>query len=128
MTNFCLSRTGNMSRKKKTTKKQERKSKCMPEAESFYAKITPIAPPTDGGPPVIPPDLIIWGPGDPRPTLPIAGWDPGTGTFPPPPAETQPPDGWWGAGEGSRHHRSRNRRGVGETQRQNRQLQIHLSR
>lgn len=28
------------------------------------------------------PPLVIWGPGDPRPTLPIAGWDPGSGTFP----------------------------------------------
>ena len=28
------------------------------------------------------PPLGIWGPGDPRPTLPIAGWDPGTGNFP----------------------------------------------
>lgn len=29
------------------------------------------------------PPLGIWGPGDPRPTLPIAGWDPIHGTFPP---------------------------------------------
>lgn len=42
---------------------------------------------------VTPPDLILWGPGDPRPTLPIAGWNPGTGTFPPP---VQPPLDFWG--------------------------------
>ena len=29
------------------------------------------------------PPLGIWGPNDPRPTHPIAGWNPGTGTFPP---------------------------------------------
>ncbi len=28
------------------------------------------------------PPLGIWGPTDPRPTLPIAGWNPGTGTWP----------------------------------------------
>jgi hypothetical protein len=44
-------------------------------------------PPWAGGPqpPIVvppnPPDGI-WGPGDPRPTLPIAGWNPGTGQFP----------------------------------------------
>ena len=44
---------------------------------------------------VVPPEQPpgIWGPGDPRPTLPISGWDPGTGQFP------KPPDG---GGEGER--------------------------
>lgn len=42
----------------------------------------------------VPPPLVIWGPGDPRPTLPIAGWDPGTGTWPPPTEEL--PDHIWG--------------------------------
>ena len=37
---------------------------------------------------------MIWGPGDPRPTLPIAGWNPGTGAWPKPPAPTEPPDGF----------------------------------
>lgn len=50
--------------------------------------------------PDAPPPLVIWGPGDPRPTLPIAGWDPGSGTWPVPPAPEQPPDGFWGAGGG----------------------------
>lgn len=31
------------------------------------------------------PPLGFWGPGDPRPTFPIAGWNPGTGAWPPPP-------------------------------------------
>jgi hypothetical protein len=39
--------------------------------------------PGGGGQPQ--PPLGIWGPGDPRPTLPIAGWNPGTGTWPTPP-------------------------------------------
>jgi len=44
------------------------------------------------------PPLGIWGPSDPRPTLPIAGWNPGTGAWPPytPP---QRPDGIWGPGD-----------------------------
>ena len=46
---------------------------------AFYAKsetaITPVEKPPEGE---LPP-LVIWGPGDPRPTLPIAGWNPGTG-------------------------------------------------
>jgi hypothetical protein len=42
-----------------------------------------------------PPPLVIWGPGDPRPTLPIAGWDPGSGAFPTP-KPPQPPLGIWG--------------------------------
>ena len=42
----------------------------------------------------VPPPLVIWGPGDPRPTLPIAGWDPGTGTWPP--ATEDLPDHIWG--------------------------------
>ena len=65
---------------------------------AFYAKseseITPVAPgegPPGGGEG---PPLVIWGPGDPRPTLPIAGWDPGSGTFPPPVVE--PPLDFWG--------------------------------
>ena len=43
-------------------------------------------------PPVQPP-LGIWGPNDPRPTHPIAGWNPGSGTFPPyqPPYPSQGP-------------------------------------
>jgi hypothetical protein len=45
---------------------------------------------------VAPPDLIIWGPGDPRPTLPIAGWDPGTGGWPDPPPVLPPPLDFWG--------------------------------
>lgn len=49
-------------------------------------------------PPVQPP-LGIWGPGDPRPTLPIAGWNPGTGTFPPFTPPVQPPLGIWGPGD-----------------------------
>jgi len=61
---------------------------------SFFALITPLgeAPPGGGGgggggqPP-----LGIWGPGDPRPTLPIAGWNPGSGNFPQPPTGGQPP-------------------------------------
>lgn len=36
-----------------------------------------------GGPSGSPPG--IWGPNDPRPTNPIAGWNPGTGTWPQPP-------------------------------------------
>jgi hypothetical protein len=39
---------------------------------------------------------VIWGPGDPRPTLPIAGWNPGTGAWPTPPG---PPPGIWGPGD-----------------------------
>jgi hypothetical protein len=49
-------------------------------------------------PPAEPP-LVIWGPGDPRPTLPIAGWDPGTGTFPPWTPAPQPPLVIWGPGD-----------------------------
>lgn len=37
-----------------------------------------------GGGPAQPP-LGMWGPSDPRPTNPIAGWNPGTGTWPTPP-------------------------------------------
>ncbi len=44
------------------------------------------------------PPLGIWGPTDPRPTLPIAGWDPGSGTWPKPP-QPQPPLGIWGPGD-----------------------------
>jgi hypothetical protein len=45
----------------------------------------PVTPPTE-------PPLSIWGPGDPRPTLPISGWDPGSGNFPTPPITPVPPD------------------------------------
>lgn len=62
-----------------------------------------------GGPP-----LGIWGPTDPRPTHPIAGWDPGSGTWPQPPQPPYPshpiynpggppgssPPGFWGGGMG----------------------------
>ena len=62
----------------------------------------PVEPPPDI--PVQPP-LVIWGPSDPRPTLPIAGWDPGSGTWPdrpppdqPPPQVEKPHEGWnWSA-------------------------------
>lgn len=67
---------------------------------AFYVKseteIIPVEKPPEGE---LPP-LVIWGPGDPRPTLPIAGWNPGTGAWPKPPAPTEPPDGFWGAGSG----------------------------
>ena len=58
----------------------------------YYAKSeTPIS--------AVPGDLVIWGPGDPRPTLPIAGWNPGSGAWPKPPEPPvePPPDliaGW----------------------------------
>jgi hypothetical protein len=59
----------------------------------YYAKSdTPIALAGEE----IPPPLVIWGPGDPRPTLPIAGWEPGTGTWPLPPGEVEPPLDFWG--------------------------------
>jgi hypothetical protein len=55
-------------------------------------------PPGQGGPMPQPPISQLpdgtWGPGDPRPTLPISGWNPGTGEFP------KPPEG--GGGEGER--------------------------
>ncbi len=47
----------------------------------------------------VPSDLVIWGPGDPRPTLPIAGWNPGTGQWPEQPPSEPPPGTWGGAGE-----------------------------
>lgn len=55
-------------------------------------------PPGMGGPQppiVVPPEppLGIWGPGDPRPTLPISGWNPATGEWP------KPPGGGGGDGE-----------------------------
>jgi hypothetical protein len=64
----------------------------------FLALITPLG---DGPvtPPTQPP-LGIWGPTDPRPTLPIAGWNPGTGAWPTPPVQPpQPPLGIWGPGD-----------------------------
>jgi hypothetical protein len=59
--------------------------------QPFLAMITPLT--GDGGGLPQPP-LGIWGPSDPRPTNPIAGWNPGTGTWPTPPG--QPPLGIWG--------------------------------
>lgn len=61
----------------------------------YYAKSdSPITPATVEE---VPPPLVIWGPGDPRPTLPIAGWKPGSGTFPP---TTEPlPPTIWGPGD-----------------------------
>jgi len=53
----------------------------------FFALIVPMeAPPSGGQPPG------IWGPSDGRPTNPIAGWNPGTGQFPPyqPPYPSHP--------------------------------------
>ena len=38
--------------------------------------------PTPGPTPPVQPPLDIWGPSDPRPTLPIAGWDPIHGNWP----------------------------------------------
>ena len=65
--------------------------------QPFLALITPIGNAGGGGPvdPGYSPPWAqvpgggggqppgIWGPTDPRPTNPIAGWDPGSGTFPP---------------------------------------------
>lgn len=55
-----------------------------PTPPIFYPPGT--RPPGQGGaqPPQQPP-LVIWGPGDPRPTFPISGWNPGTGQWPTPP-------------------------------------------
>lgn len=50
-----------------------------------------------GGGGGVQPPLGIWGPTDPRPTHPIAGWDPNTGTWPTPPWQPQPP----GSGSGA---------------------------
>jgi hypothetical protein len=59
---------------------------------AYYAKSdTPIS--------TVPGDLVIWGPGDPRPTLPIAGWNPGSGTWPQQPPSEPPPGTWGGSGE-----------------------------
>lgn len=60
---------------------------------AYYAKSdSPIS--AVDSPEGVPPPLVIWGPGDPRPTVPIAGWDPATGTWPP---QTEPlPPGIWG--------------------------------
>jgi hypothetical protein len=62
----------------------------------FLALITPLGE----QPPVQPPQppLGIWGPSDPRPTLPIAGWNPGTGGWPTP-QPPQPPLVIWGPGD-----------------------------
>jgi hypothetical protein len=62
-------------------------------AAPFLALITPLASPEAPQPP-----LGIWGPSDPRPTNPIAGWNPGTGNFPTPPTP-QPPLVTWGPGD-----------------------------
>jgi hypothetical protein len=64
-------------------------------AEEYYVKSSSPITPIDA-PPVIPPPLVIWGPGDPRPTVPIAGWDPATGGWPEPPPTEELPDGIWG--------------------------------
>lgn len=78
-------------------------------APAFLALITPIGNtgPVDPGyfPPGVGPGQPggpgqppgIWGPTDPRPTHPIAGWDPGSGTWPQPPQ--QPPLVIWGPGD-----------------------------
>src|SRR5678815_4253054 len=56
---------------------------------TYYAKSEAVIELVAG--PDVPP-LVIWGPGDPRPTLPIAGWNPDTGEWP-----TQPlPPNIWG--------------------------------
>lgn len=65
--------------------------------EMPFVEIIAITP-TGGVPPRPHPEppLGIWGPTDPRPTLPIAGWDPIHGTFPPwvkPPEPGDPPAG-----------------------------------
>ena len=54
----------------------------------FLALITPLGGGTE---PPTPQPPGIWGPSDPRPTLPIAGWNPGTGNFPQPPGGGAPP-------------------------------------
>jgi len=62
-----------------------------------YVEIIEISP--DGSVPPRPtpqPPLTIWGPGDPRPTHPIFGFDPIHGTWPDRP---QPPLGIWGPGD-----------------------------
>ena len=61
--------------------------------QPFLAMIIPV---TGGGGPQ--PPLGIWGPGDPRPTNPIAGWDPATGAFPKP-QPPSPPLVIWGPGD-----------------------------
>jgi hypothetical protein len=67
---------------------------------TFYykseAELTQVQPPEGGGGPGGGPPLIIWGPGDPRPTLPISGWNPGTGTWPDPPPVAELPPSIWG--------------------------------
>lgn len=69
-------------------------SECMPTRDVvIVGKMTFV----DDGPSQ--PPLGIWGPTDPRPTLPIAGWNPGTGTFPPWNPPVQPPLGIWGPGD-----------------------------
>jgi hypothetical protein len=61
--------------------------------------LSAASPPQRPTPGPTPPGLPdgIWGPSDPRPTLPIAGWDPGTGNFPGGPG--QPPLVIWGPGD-----------------------------
>ena len=53
-----------------------------PDGYLYYDQIT-FGGGSPPGRPVPQPPLGIWGPTDPRPTHPIAGWNPGTGTFPP---------------------------------------------
>jgi hypothetical protein len=63
---------------------------------TYYAQSdSPITPATGPGGGGEGPPLVIWGPGDPRPTLPIAGWNPGTGTWPTPPPTQPPPEINW---------------------------------
>ena len=65
---------------------------------TYYAQSdSPITPSDTGGGEQ--PPLVIWGPGDPRPTLPIAGWNPGTGTWPDRPPDPSPPLVIWGPGD-----------------------------
>ena len=56
---------------------------------TFYAQSESPITPSEGA--AAAPPLVIWGPGDPRPTLPIAGWNPGTGAWPQPKPPTTPP-------------------------------------
>jgi hypothetical protein len=73
-----------------TTKQQTERTNKM--NQPFLALITPLAAPA-----TTPPG--IWGPGDPRPTNPIAGFDPGSGQFPPGSTTPPPPLVIWGPGD-----------------------------
>jgi hypothetical protein len=77
---------------RKSKVKQQQTRKVSKHMADYYVKSSSPITPVDVE--EVPPPLVIWGPGDPRPTLPIAGWDPGSGTFPP---ETEePPLDFWG--------------------------------